>query len=91
MRTADRVRLVVIMAVAGLNSIMSGVALIGDFIQYGVFQHQSLTKFIYACVIFWLAAEVYGLRCERAQLRRKNAILTDSLEAHNRRIENERS
>lgn len=77
------------MAVSGLNIIMSGVKLIGDLIQYGEFSDELFITLMHVCIIFWLAAELYGLRLERAKLRHKNAILADALAVQNQRIKNE--
>lgn len=89
MRTVDRVRLVIIMAVAGLNGIMSGVKLIGDLIQHDEFRTELLIVFIHVFVIFWLAAEVYGLRLKLTEVLHKNTKLTRAVAARTSRFEDD--
>lgn len=81
----------IIMAVAGLNGIMSGVKLIGDLIQHGKFHYSFLIVLIHVSVIFWLAAEIYGLRLKLTEVKRKNAQLTDTVRAYDRRLGDDRS
>lgn len=86
MRPVDRVRLVIIMTIAGLNGIMSSVKLIGDLIRSDSFHDELLIMLIHVGVIFWLAAEAYGLRLTQDQEAVKKQRLMDAVRAYEHRL-----
>lgn len=81
MSTPERVRLVALMVSAGACGALILVRLVVDATQRGVFDGGQFTQFISFAVVFWLAAECYGLRLERRVLRDENTLLRTTAES----------
>lgn len=90
MTIANRIRLSLLMTLSGGYGIITLIRLVSDVAQDGAFDGDLLIMGVYLFVIFILAAESYGLQLQFDKLRVRNAILANSLEIHNQRIENER-
>lgn len=90
MTPLNRLRLVALLVLSGGYAVIIGAQIGYGFGTHGSLDTNALRHAANLIVIFWLAAESYGLRLRLDRLRTTNETLADSLEAHNRRIENER-
>lgn len=90
MTPLNRLRLVALMVLSGGYAVIIGAQIGYGFGTRDSLDIDALRHAANLLVVFWLAAESYGLRLQLDKLRVRNARLADALEERDQRIENER-
>lgn len=83
--------MIVLLWMSGLSAIVAGTTVVNDLITRGDYETHDLSSLIDACIIFWLAATVYGQRVRESHLQYENTWLTSAVKSYERRIQDDKN